>query len=101
MTLKSYQQTGEAPPKRVKARTKGVTGYKLVTRATKWGNPFSIADYGRERCLKMYELWLREDPNGQQIAEAAKAELRGYDLGCTCPLDQPCHADILIALVNK
>ena len=28
------------------------------------------------------------------------AELRGKDLACFCPLDQPCHADVLLELAN-
>jgi hypothetical protein len=27
--------------------------------------------------------------------------LRGKDLACWCPLDQPCHADVLLALANQ
>lgn len=27
--------------------------------------------------------------------------LRGKNLACWCPLDQPCHADILLELANK
>lgn len=27
-------------------------------------------------------------------------ELKGKDLACWCPLDQPCHADILLELAN-
>ncbi len=27
-------------------------------------------------------------------------ELRGHDLACWCPLDQPCHADVLLELAN-
>lgn len=26
--------------------------------------------------------------------------LRGHDLACWCPLDQPCHADVLLELAN-
>jgi hypothetical protein len=26
------------------------------------------------------------------------SELRGKDLACWCPLDQPCHADVLLEL---
>lgn len=26
--------------------------------------------------------------------------LRGRDLACWCPLDEPCHADVLLALAN-
>jgi len=28
-------------------------------------------------------------------------DLRGKDLVCWCPLDQPCHADILLELANE
>jgi hypothetical protein len=28
------------------------------------------------------------------------SQLKGKDLMCWCPLDQPCHADILLALAN-
>lgn len=29
------------------------------------------------------------------------SELRGKDLACWCPLDQPCHADVLLDLANR
>jgi len=28
-------------------------------------------------------------------------ELRGRDLACWCPLDQPCHADTLLEIANR
>ena len=30
----------------------------------------------------------------------AVESLRGHDLACWCPLDQPCHADVLLELAN-
>jgi hypothetical protein len=27
--------------------------------------------------------------------------LRGRDLACWCPLDQPCHADVLLEIANR
>ena len=27
--------------------------------------------------------------------------LRGHDLACWCPLDQPCHADVLLEVANR
>lgn len=30
-----------------------------------------------------------------------RRELRGKDLVCWCPLDQPCHADVLLELANR
>ena len=32
--------------------------------------------------------------------DVIRAELRGKDLACFCPLDQPCHADVLLELAN-
>lgn len=29
------------------------------------------------------------------------AELRGKNLACWCPLDAPCHADVLLELANS
>lgn len=29
-----------------------------------------------------------------------RAELAGRDLACWCPLDQPCHGDVLLELAN-
>jgi hypothetical protein len=45
-----------------------------------------------------YRLHLTEHP---EIADRARAELRGHDLACWCPLDQPCHADVLLELANE
>ena len=33
-------------------------------------------------------------------AATIRAELAGHDLACWCPLDQPCHADVLLELAN-
>lgn len=30
-----------------------------------------------------------------------RRELAGKDLGCWCPLDRPCHADVLLAVANS
>ena len=31
---------------------------------------------------------------------AGVEELRGRDLACWCPLDRPCHGDVLLELAN-
>ncbi len=33
-------------------------------------------------------------------ADDVRAELAGHDLMCDCPLDKPCHADVLLELAN-
>ncbi len=44
-----------------------------------------------------YQRFLRECRlNGQDDFY----QLRGKDLACWCPLDQPCHADVLLELAN-
>lgn len=38
---------------------------------------------------------------GDKHCAELRGELRGRDLACWCPLDQPCHADILLELANQ
>lgn len=93
----------------------------------KWGNPFKVS---MQQGVSMYYMdgSLREEPvtaKEQKIAQADQAvnafrlhlelgtptikfstedvrrELRGKDLACFCPLDQPCHADVLLEIANR
>ena len=59
-----------------------------------------------EKCVLLYRnyllhLWDRERLENSIAFVAAVDELRGKDLACWCPLDQPCHADVLIELAKK
>jgi hypothetical protein len=38
---------------------------------------------------------------GSIRARDAEIQLGGRDLVCWCPLDQPCHADVLLELANR
>lgn len=40
------------------------------------------------------------DGRGFEHMGQAAVLLRGKDLACWCPLDQPCHADVLLELAN-
>lgn len=76
-------------------------GAVYVGRPTKWGNPHRIinTDTGqldREESVVVYDCNL--DP---AIEAAARRELAGKDLVCWCPLDQPCHADVLLRIANE
>lgn len=42
----------------------------------------------------------RLEPNGIAHHKMWLSELRGKNLACWCPLDQPCHADVLLELAN-
>lgn len=71
----------------------------VVTRPTKWGNPYPL-ELGREEAVRRY----REDLLAGRLAvtpDEARRELRGRDLACYCPLDEPCHADVLLGLANE
>ncbi|MBQ5949138.1 DUF4326 domain-containing protein [Massilia sp. ST3] len=91
-----------------------------VARPGKWGNPFSVMpdlppgtpvdSRGSKRYVAMpsvaeavaaYRRWVTEDPAGQALLAEAKTALRGHHLACWCPLDGPCHAGVLLELVNE
>ncbi len=85
----------------LRVRRKGMRapleGAVLVTRGTRWGNPFRIEEYGREEALRRYEHeYLPAHP--ELLAQLP--ELRGRRLACYCRLDEQCHADILARLAN-
>lgn len=91
-------------PHRIRlSRTRGwrmPAGAVKVDRATRWGNPF-LAATAQERAVAVarYREWIRE-PAQAPLREAARAALRGKDLACWCPLDGPCHADVLLEIAN-
>lgn len=73
-------------------------GAVVVARPSRWGNPFTIEEFGRHEAVRRYEQMIRwklgDDPH-------LLDPLRGKDLACWCPLDgEPCHADVLLAIAN-
>jgi hypothetical protein len=89
------------PQRFQRTRRKGARlppGVIVVTRPTKWGNPHPLT-LGRPEAVRRY----REDLLAGRLAvtvEDVRRELRGRDLACYCPLDEPCHADVLLAVAN-
>lgn len=99
----------------------------VVARPSRWGNPFPIAEYGVELSLILFEniahgVWnptpldhLGDQPYQRAYErqrawrarfhrhplEVIRSELCGHDLACWCPLDQPCHADVLLEIANS
>jgi hypothetical protein len=56
-------------------------------------------DLGRAEAVRRY----REDLFAGRLAVTVadvRRELRGRDLACYCPLDGPCHADVLLEVAN-
>lgn len=110
-------------PKRLQRRR--VKGFRLtspnglpvvcVTRGTRWGNRYTLDYYkfanadgtpaphneaaAREMAIRDFEHAL-----GVGMLEFSeddvRRELRGKNLACWCPLDKPCHADVLLEIAN-
>ena len=86
----------------------------LCTRASRWGNPFTVAECGRDEAIARYRDWITTGTDRFQVGTTdrprfldpirCRAELHtlaGRDLACSCSLDQPCHADVLLELANR
>jgi len=104
-------------PQRIQRRR--IKGWKMppntiyVGRPTKWGNPFIVGKSGGAYTALVknrrhaWQLYRSVAIDNQKLIEAAKAELRGKNLACFCPLPsepyQPdcCHAAVLIEIANR
>jgi hypothetical protein len=77
-----------------------------VGRPSRWGNPYRLNDvrWGyiktAAEAVERYRQHIERIKHEFNFEERLSA-LRGKDLACWCPLDQPCHADILLKLANK
>lgn len=89
-------------------------GAIVVSRPTRWGNPWSVKDgYSREAAVAFFAEYLevRRDPQvsdgvGYPSDEEIRRELGGRSLACWCPLPAPgepdhCHATVLLDLAAK
>lgn len=79
----------------------------FVGRPSRWGNPYRVGastqdgQQIRDRAhavAKYRELLAFMESKGLTIDTTA---LRGKDIACWCPLDEPCHADVLIEMTNQ
>lgn len=100
-------------------------GVVVVSRPSKWGNPYTVtggltkrqAALGFKAFLRVrganqgraITLWYGRQGGKRSLADALQVypsdseireHLAGNDLACWCPLDQPCHADVLLAIAN-
>jgi hypothetical protein len=85
-----------------------------VSRPSKWGNPYAVADYlvdypeaseHERRRMAVSDFrglvdgrW--DDQHDYPSLDEVRAELAGHDLCCWCPPGEPCQADVLLELAN-
>lgn len=92
-------------PTPIRIQRKRTKGWKMpentiyVGRPTEWGNEWRPKT-GRtiEDCVRFYAAkykWVKKSE-----IKRVKKELGGKNLACWCPLDKPCHADVLLKIAN-
>jgi hypothetical protein len=90
-------------PRRLQlSRKKGFrlpAGAIVVSRPTKWGNPYRPDKLTRAEAVAAYRRDLLAGKLRVSVADARR-ELKGHDLACWCSLDGPCHADVLLKVAN-
>lgn len=73
-----------------------------VDRTTRWGNPYKVSEtVTPEQAIAAFRFGIRAGYDYIPSEGEISVELRGHDLACWCPLDQPCHADVLLEIANK
>lgn len=91
----------------------------VVARPTRFGNPFRVGhdvywvlEGGPKpinvpdavTAVQMFRRWMGRPDELSPYMGIGKPprvdDLTGMNLGCWCPLDQPCHADVLLEIAN-
>lgn len=86
-----------------------------VGRPSRWGNPWTPKNLTVTRiqgsevvdsrpgtvaeCVVAYARDVKSGEFGYSHSDVRR-ELAGKNLACWCPLDQPCHADVLLDIAN-
>jgi len=71
---------------------------RFPKKSSMWANPFTVKTEGRDKCLELYESWVREKIKKEGTTELKK--LKNKVLGCWCKPEK-CHGDILIKILNE
>ena len=97
----------------IRIQRKSHTGWRMppntvsVARPSCWGNRYTVGGFygawfegnltkARQACVDRFE-----DEMSDYFRERVKVHLAGKNLACWCPLDQPCHADVLLKIANS
>jgi hypothetical protein len=52
-----------------------------------------------EHAVRLFREWVTA-PEQSDLLVQVRHQLVGFNLACWCPLDLPCHADVLLELAN-
>lgn len=95
---------------------------KCINRGTDWGNPFKVIKKGdgwlalyyhsdnvgvfvpkKEYAIRLSINWYRKYLLTQiERGTLSLSDFDGYDhIACFCPVDQPCHGDVIINLLKN
>lgn len=81
-------------------RGRGNHAVRDPKKAGYFGNPFTVADHGREGCIELYEEWAQSAVRTDPTFREAVRGLFGKTLVCYCaPL--ACHGDVLAKLAAE
>lgn len=89
----------------------------VVARPSRFGNPFIVQPilpdddpqtllmdaqagvcFSRAAAVKRFQQWVMVRP---KLLAEIRSQLRGKNLACWCPLNEPCHADVLLVIANR
>lgn len=115
----------------IRIQRKRTKGWKMpantvsVSRPSKFGNPFPVDVYGQVGAVDRFRRLMTGKMSALEMSQSSRCdqwssppcdvslvsvrrwirdgleELRGKNLACWCPLNQPCHADALLELANS
>jgi len=86
-----------------------------VARPSIFGNPWKVGPISAKQAVTLFRTWLVDEHAldaylGEKAGPmsvrrrkllAALQKLGGKNLACFCPLDHPCHADVLLEIANR
>jgi hypothetical protein len=73
-----------------------------ISGRVKYADPFDCKSQldAHEQAVRLFREWLTA-PEQSGVLDRVRRELAGYNLACSCPLNLPCHADVLLELANQ
>lgn len=88
---------------RIEVDPRGLAVYEVTDRddaVRLFANWLSNSVDGEGRYVGGSTSYFGAESSARPSLDIVRSELAGKDLACWCPLDEPCHADVLLELAN-